>query len=85
MALNDTNGISPLQSGTIRAALKAIAVNVVTIIAVITGKTFDIDIINQAIDLGVPLIANGLTIWYGCKAIHARMRATETITTTPKG
>ncbi len=79
MPLDPASPISPLQSGTIRAALKAIAVNVVTIVAVVTGKTMDIDFINQAIDLGVPLIANGISIYYAYRAIRARIDATETV------
>lgn len=79
MSLDDQDPISPLQSGTIRAALKAIAVNVVAIIAVVTGKTLDVGVINQAIDLGVPLLANGVSIYYAWRAIRARVNATETI------
>lgn len=79
MPLDSSAPISPLESGTIRAALKAIAVNVVTIMAVVSGKTLDIDLINQAIDLGVPLIANGMTIYYAWRAIRARIEATATI------
>jgi hypothetical protein len=80
MPLDPTAPITPLQSGTIRAALKAIAVNVVAIVAVVTGKALDIDLINQAIDLGVPLIFNGISIYYAYKSIRGRINATETIT-----
>ena len=79
MPLDPQDPISPLQSATIRAALKAIAVNFVTILAVVTGKTLDIDVINQGIDLGVPLVVNGISIYYAIRAIRARINATETI------
>jgi hypothetical protein len=77
--VDDINTIAPLQSATIRAALKAIALNAVTLLTLATGKAFDIDAIQDALDYGVTMAINAASIWYGYKAIRARMNATAVI------
>ncbi len=79
MPLDPQDPISPLESDTIRAALKAIAINVVTLATIFTGKTFNIDAVQHAIDLGVPLAVNFISIYYAARAIQGRVNATQTI------
>jgi len=76
----DPASITPLQSDTIKAALKAIAVNGIALLTIFTGKAFNVDAINQAIDLGVPMIINGISMYYAYRAIQGRINATKTIT-----
>ena len=77
--MDDTDPITPLQSATVRAALKAIAVNALALVTVATGKAFDLDAVQELLDGGVTLVVNAVTIWYGWKAIRARINATQTI------
>lgn len=79
MPLDSQDPISPLQSDTVRAAIKAIVINVVTLIAVFSGKQFNIAQIQTAIDYGLPLLANLLSMYYGWRAIQGRINATQTI------
>ena len=79
----DDAPITPLQSGTIRAALKAIAVNLLALVTVATGKAFDIQGVQTLIDNGVTLGVNAVSIYYGVRAIRGRMNATATIQTKP--
>ena len=79
--MDDTDPISPLQSSTIRAALKTIAVNLLALVTVATGKAFDLTAVQDALDGGVTLAVNAVTIYYGVKAIRGRIAATETIKT----
>lgn len=77
--MDELNTITPLQSDTIKAALKAIAMNAVTLITLATGKAFDIDAIQHALDYGVTMAINAASIWYGYRAIRARIGATQII------
>lgn len=77
--MDENNTITPLQSQTIRAALTAIAVNAVALLTMATGKVFDITQIQHAIDAGVPLAINAISIYYGIKAYRGRMNATAII------
>ncbi len=79
--LGEDGPISPMQSATIKAAITAIAINAVTLIAVFTGKTFDIETIKTAIDYGVPMAVNALSMYYGWKAIKGRINATKVVVT----
>ena len=80
MTLNDSEPITPLQSQTIKAALAAIVLNTVTLITVFTGRTFDIEAIQEMVDFGIPMAVNFLSIYFGWKAIKGRMKATHMIT-----
>lgn len=77
--MDELNTITPLQSKTIRAALWGIAFNALTLVTLATGKAFDIDAIQHALDYGVTMAVNAASIWYGYKAIRARMNATAVI------
>ena len=77
--MDELNTITPLQSDTIKAALKAIAFNAVTLITLATGKAFDIDAINSALDQGAGLVINLVSIYYGWRAYRGRMNATAII------
>ena len=77
--MDETNTITPLQSQTIRAALAAIVINALTLVTMATGKVFDVQAIQQVLDYGVTMAVNAASIWYGYKAIRARMNATSTI------
>ena len=77
----DNTTITPLQSGTIRAALKLIAVNALVLVTAATGRVFDMAEIQDLIDNGVTLAFNAVSIYYGVKAIRSRMGATATIQT----
>lgn len=79
----DDAPITPLQSGTIRAALKAIAVNALALVTVATGKAFDIQAVQTLIDDGVTLAVNAASIYFAYKTIRGRMNATATIQTKP--
>ena len=78
--MDDTDPITPLQSATVRAALKAVAVNALALVTVATGKAFDLDAVNSLLDGGVTLAVNAITIYYGVRAIRGRINATKTIT-----
>ena len=75
----DDAPISPLQSSTIRAALKAILLNALTLVTMLTGKVFDIGQLQDLLDRGVTLAVNAATIYYGVNAIRGRIAATEPI------
>jgi hypothetical protein len=75
----DPQSITPLQSDTIKAALKAIAVNGITLLAVLTGKAFDVDAVNQSIDLGAPIAVSLINLYYSVRVIQGRINATKTI------
>lgn len=77
--MDDTDPITPLQSATVRAALKAVAVNALALVTVATGKAFDLDAVNALLDGGVTLAVNAITIYYGVRAIRGRINATRTI------
>lgn len=77
--MDETNPITPLQSATVRAAAKAIAVNLLALVTVATGKAFDVDAINAALDQGLTLAVNAVSIYYAWGAIRGRMAATQVI------
>ena len=77
--MDETNTITPLQSETIKAALKAIAINAIALLTILTGKAFDITQIQNAIDAGVPLGINIISIYYAYKTYRGRMNATAII------
>lgn len=77
--MDEDNTITPLESATIRNALKMIALNVLTLITMATGKVFDIEAIQNLLDQGATLGINAVSVYYGCKAIRARINATEII------
>lgn len=71
--------ITPLQSSTIRAALKAIAVNFATIITLVTGWAFDIDAISRVVEFDATVAICLVNIYYAFRAIQGRISATQTI------
>jgi len=77
--MDELNTITPLQSDTIKAALTAVVLNAATLITLATGKAFDIEAIQNALNYGVTMAVNAASIWYGYKAIRARMSATAII------
>ena len=79
----DDAPITPLQSGTIRAAIGAIVVNMLALVTVATGKAFDITAIQDLVNNGVTLGVNAVSIYYGIRAIRGRMNATATIQKQP--
>ena len=85
MTLDSTNPISPLESATIRKALLAAVPQVVDLAARLTGKALDIDAINDIVASGWDLFLTGLTLYFIYGTIRARINATHTITTNPKG
>lgn len=79
MPLDDDNSIKPLESKTIQAALAAVIINGLTLITVVSGKSFNVAVIQQYVDLYVPIVVNGITMFLGYRAIKGRMNATSTI------
>lgn len=77
--MDEINTITPFQSETIKAAVKCIAVNAATLITLATGKAFDVDAINAALDQGAGLVINAISMYYAWKAYRGRMNATATI------
>lgn len=77
--MDEINTITPLQSDTIKAALKAIAANVGCLISLYTGKPYDGDMADFLINNGVTIAANAASIWYAWKAIRGRINATAII------
>ncbi len=77
--LDNTNTISPLQSQTVLSAIKAMVPQIVLILTQITGKVFDVDTINNAINDGYSLIASGISLFYIVRAIKGRINATQAI------
>lgn len=71
---------SALDSTTIKAAISAIVINVLTLVAIFTGRTFDIATIQIGIDYGVPLLVNMASAYFGYQALKGRMNATQPIT-----
>lgn len=66
-------------STTIKAAVSAIVINVLTLVAIFTGRTFDIATIQAGIDYGIPLIVNMVSAYLGYKALVGRFNATQPI------
>jgi len=77
--LDTEDQITALQSKTVKAALSAVIINVATLAAIFTGKTFDITAIQHVVDYYLPILANFASIYYGWKAIKGRVEATQTI------
>lgn len=71
--------INPLESGTIRNAAIGMIIHVITIVAVVTGKVFDIEFIKVILDNGYIVLMNAVAMWLEWKAIQGRMKATEMI------
>ena len=82
--LDQEDVITRLQSDTVKAALKGAIINVVTLVAVATGKVFDIQQIQMAVDLGIPALVNIVSLYYYYKAYKGRVNATQAIATKPK-
>jgi hypothetical protein len=81
MPLDDTDPLPQLQSSTIKAAIGAIVINGLALATMLTGKTFDIEAIQDAINMGVPMAVNALTMYLGWRAWQGRKNATQTIAT----
>ncbi len=79
MDLDDSNPLPELQSSTIKACIGAIVINGLTLVTMLTGKTFDIDAIQNAISLGVPMFVNALTMYLSWRAWQGRKNATQVI------
>lgn len=79
MPLDTDAPISPLQSSTIKSALIAMAPQILLVITAVTGKVYDITVINQAINDGYSLVASGITLYYLYRTIRGRINATQTI------
>jgi hypothetical protein len=77
--LEDESPIPALQSDTIKAALKGLIINAMTLATVATGKTFDVTFIQQMIDAGVPTLINVISMYYYWRAWQGRVNATKTI------
>lgn len=73
------NQKSKLESGTIRNAIKLIIINGLVLIAAVTGKTFDIEGIQEAIDTWLPIVMSLLNIWLGNNVIKGRVDAKDQI------
>lgn len=67
------------QSATIRNALAVIILQLVAILGEVTGRVYDLDQIRALLDMGLPMAFNALTLWFGWRAIRARLRATEPV------
>ena len=81
--MDETDPITPLQSATVRAALKAVAVNLLALVTVATGKAFDLDAVNHLIDTGATTAVNVASIYYAWKTYRGRLAATKIIQTKP--
>ena len=81
--MDETDPITPLQSATVRAALKAVAVNLLALVTVATGKAFDVDAVNHLVDAGATAAVNALSIYYAWKAYRGRLKATKVIRPEP--
>lgn len=79
MPLDEQDTITRLQSSTVRAALVLIIINVLTLIATFTGKTFDIDAIQNALNTWLPIAIQIASAWFGWKAYSGRVSATQKI------
>lgn len=67
------------QSATIRNAIAVIILQAVTILGTLTGKAYDIEQIKFLLDMGLPLVFNALSMWFGWRAIKGRIKATEPV------
>lgn len=67
------------QSATIRNSIVGLVVSLLTLIAAITGKTFDIAAIQGYIDQGWALVPFAVTAYTSARAIVARKKADTTI------
>ena len=68
------------QSATIRNSIVGLIVSVATLIAAITGKTFDITAIQVILDQGWALLPFAVTAWTSFRAIVARAKSDTVIT-----
>jgi hypothetical protein len=83
MPLDDSNPIPQFQSGTIKACVAAIVLNALTLVTQLTGKTFDIDAIQSAVNAGVPMAVNLFSMYLGWRAWQGRKNATQVIAKPP--
>jgi hypothetical protein len=81
MGLDTEDTITPLQSATVLNALKAMVPQVVAIVAIVTGKTLDVDVLQRIIDSGGLVCLSLWTIYYQCRTIKSRINATQAIAT----
>ena len=79
MSLDNEETITRLQSTTVRSAIVLIVINVLTLIATFTGRTFDIDAIKSALDTWLPIAIQIASAWFGWKAYTGRVNATKQI------
>lgn len=77
--LDENETIEKLQSSTVRAALIAMIINILTLFGIFTGKVFDIEAIKQGLELGLPAIINIATVYLGWKAYKGRVSADKKI------
>ena len=68
------------QSATIRNSIVGLIVSVATLIAAITGKTFDIVAIQVVLDQGWALLPFAVTAWTSFRAIIGRAKSDTVIT-----
>ena len=71
--------ITPLQSTTIRTLIIGMVIQIITVIGIITGKVFDVHLINTLVDSGYTVLVNGIVVILQWKAIQGRIKATEII------
>jgi hypothetical protein len=77
--LDPENTKTALQSKTVQAAIGLIVVNAAVVIAAFTGKTFDVEAIQTAVNTWLPMVANLLTMGLGFVAVQGRVNATQQI------
>jgi hypothetical protein len=82
--LDQQDTITPLQSATVLNALKAMVPQVVAIVAVVTGKSLDVEVLQRIIDSGGLVCLSLWTIYYQCRTIRSRIDATQAIATKQK-
>jgi hypothetical protein len=84
MGLDTENTITPLQSATVLNALKAMVPQVVAIVAIVTGKSMDVEVLQRIIDSGGVVCLCLWTIYYQVRTIKSRINATQAIATKQK-
>ena len=67
------------QSATIRNSVVGLIVSLLTLIAAVTGKTFDIVVIQDYINQGWALLPFAVTAWTSARAIIGRKNADTVI------
>jgi hypothetical protein len=83
MPLDAQETISRLQSASVRNSLILIAVNGLALFAAISGKTFDIESIQKAMETWLPLLINAASMLWGWNAYRGRVTAETKIEPLP--